>query len=125
MANYVDTFIFPITKEQLDTYQKAAEQVAQLWKEHGALSYQEFAGDDLRLEGTTSFLDLFATKDGETLVMGWATFASKKARDKANEAVSADARMGAIVGPLMDPENMIFNPARMAFGGFRPLVLNE
>ena len=122
MTQYVDTFVFPIHTDHVNNYKKAAEAVAKIWIEHGALTYQEFIGNDLRLEDTTSFLDLFDTKEGETLVMGWATFESKDARDKANQLVSSDPRMGAIVGPLMNPEKMIFNPGRMAFGGFSPLI---
>ncbi len=121
MAQYVDTFVFPISNDHVQEYKKAAEAVAAIWKEHGALNYQEFVGDDLRLEGTTSFLDLFDTNENETLIMGWATFESKEIRDKANQLVSSDPRMGAIVGPLMTPDKMIFNPGRMAFGGFAPL----
>ena len=122
MTQYVDTFVFPVANAHVEEYKRAAEAVAQIWIEHGALSYQEYIGDDLRLEGTTSFLDLFEAKEDETLVMGWATFESKEARNNANQLVSSDPRMGAIVGPLMSPEKMIFNPVRMAFGGFSPLI---
>jgi len=53
------------------------------------------------------------------------TVDTKEAIDKTDEPVSTDSRRGTIVGSPINPEKMIFKPARMAFGGFRPLVLNE
>ena len=51
MTQYVDTFVFPIHTDHVNDYKKAAEAVAKIWIEHGALTYQEFIGNDLRLEG--------------------------------------------------------------------------
>ena len=53
--NYIDGFVFPISKSQIVQYQKVAEKVAVIWKEYGALSYQEFVGDEMTHDGTQSF----------------------------------------------------------------------
>ena len=122
MAKYIDGFVFPIHKNHLEEYQAVAEKVAEVWKEHGALSYHEFAGDDLHLEGTRSFADIAELKEEEVVVFGWVVFPSKDVRDQANQAVPKDPRMAELVNPLVDPNKMIFDFSRMIYGGFKSLV---
>ena len=83
-----------------------------------ALDYCEYVGDDLKLEGTRSFTDLVAATENETIVFGWVVFDSREARDLANEKVTADPRMA----DLIESSNSGFDPKRMAYGGFEPLV---
>ena len=118
MAQYIDGFVLPIPTNRLAHYKRVAEAIADIWKEHGALDYREYSGDDMSLEGTRSFTDLVAATDSETVVFGWVTFASREARDRANEKVAADPRMA----ELMDSADTGFDAGRMANGGFRPLV---
>jgi len=118
MANYIDGFVLPIPSDRLDEYTQIVEQVAQIWKEHGALDYREFVGDDLNLEGTRSFKDLVDASEGDAIVFGWVLFASLEARNLANEKVSADPRMM----DLIESSNTGFDALKMAYGGFRPLV---
>ena len=122
MASYIDGFIFPIPKNHLNDYVKVAESVAKIWLEHGAVSYQEFIGDDFSLQATASFLNAAGAKDNEVVIFGWAVFKSKKARDRANKLVSKDSRMVDLVKPLMRSEKLIFDSSRMAYAGFKPLV---
>ncbi len=122
MSNYIDGFVFPLSKNHQDEYKKVAEQVAAIWKEYGALSYVEFVGDDLSLEGTRSFAEAVDLKADEVVVFGWVVFPSKAVRDKANVQIPQDARMNELVGPLVDPERLIFDASRMIYGGFKPLV---
>ena len=118
MANYIDGFVLPVPSERLDDYRRLVEAVADVWKEHGALDYQEFVGDDLSLEGTRSFTDLVAASGEESIVFGWVVFESRAARDKANEKVAADPRMA----DLMNAFDTGFDARRMAYGGFKALV---
>ena len=122
MANYIDGFVLPVPRHHLNEYQQVAEAIAKIWKEHGALAYFEYVGEDLKLEGTRSFPELVAAKDDEAIVFGWVVFDSRAARDLANERVAADPRMTDLVAPLTDPSRMVFNAQRMAYGGFQPLV---
>lgn len=122
MSNYIDGFVFPIQKKYIEEYRKIAEQIAEIWKEYGALAYFEYVGDDLYLEGTNSFPKLLHAKENESIVFGWVTFNSKEARDLANEHVPKDPRMNNLISPLIDPNNIIFNAKRMAYGGFKPLI---
>lgn len=122
MANYIDGFVLPVPRDRLHEYKRVVEAVAEIWKEHGALDYVEYAGDDLTLEGTRSFADLVAATEDESIVFGWVMFDSREARDLANEKVAADPRMADLIDPLIDPANLVFDVKRMVYGGFRSLV---
>ncbi len=117
MPDYIDGFSFPIPTNRLEDYQRVAEAIAEIWKEHGALAYYEYSGDDMHLEGTASFPEVLAAENNETIIFGWVVFESREARDQANERVSADPR----VEQLMATDTG-FNPGKMAFGGFKPLI---
>jgi uncharacterized protein YbaA (DUF1428 family) len=99
-----------------------AEKVAEIWKEYGALAYFEYVGEDLKLEGTRSFIDVVNLKEDEVIIFGWVIFLSKEIRDTANKQVSTDSRMAELVAPLTDPKRLIFDAERMVYGGFQPLV---
>lgn len=118
MGHYIDGFVLPVPRDRLNNYKRVVEAVAEIWKEHGALDYVEYVGDDMQLEGTRSFTDLLAANEDETIVFGWVVFDSRKSRDAANEKVAADPRMADIV----DAANAGFDATRMAYGGFQPLV---
>ena len=126
MTNYIDGFVLPIPRIYLGEYKKVAEKVAEIWKEHGAIAYFEFVGDDLSVEGTKSFIATVDAKEDEEIVFGWVVFPSKEIRDLANKKVPIDPRMTELVAPLTDPKKLIFDGSRMVYGGFQPLVqLNE
>lgn len=118
MANYIDGFVLPIPRERLDDYQTLVKTVAKIWKEHGALAYCEYVGDDLKLEGTRSFTDAVTAKEDEAIVFGWVVFESRAARDLANKKLAADPRMA----DLVEQSNVGFDATRMAYGGFKPLI---
>jgi uncharacterized protein YbaA (DUF1428 family) len=118
MANYIDGFVLPVSRDHLDEYKFLVEAVADIWKEHGALEYREYVGDDLIRDGTRSFTDFAAATDGEVIVFGWVEFESRAARDLANDRVAADPRMA----DLIKSSNSGFDAERMAYGGFQSLV---
>ena len=122
MANYIDGFILPVPRTHLDEYRRAAETVAEIWKEYGALAYFEYVGDDMELEGTRSFIECVDAKEDEAVVFGWVVFESRETRDHANEQVPADPRMKDLIDPLTDPSRLIFDASRMIYGGFQSLV---
>lgn len=118
MANYIDGFAVPIPRDRLNEYKRLVEAVAEIWKEHGALDYFEYVGDELELEGTRSFTDALAATEDETIVFGWVVFDSREARDLANEKVANDPRMP----DLINSSDSGFDAKRMAYGGFQSLV---
>ena len=118
MTHYIDGFVLPIPRGSLYEYKRLAEAVAEIWKEHGALDYWEYVGEDLYLEGTRSFTELVSATENESIVFGWVVFESREARDLANEKVAADPR----IAELIDSSNSGFDAKRMAYGGFQLLV---
>lgn len=122
MTDYIDGFVLPVPCDQLKTYREVVEKVAEIWKEHGALSYSEYVIDDSSLEGTRSFADVVYAKEDEAVIFGWVSFESREARDLANKRVAADPRMTDLINPLTHTSRPIFDAERMIYGGFRSLV---
>jgi uncharacterized protein YbaA (DUF1428 family) len=122
MANYIDGFVLPVPTKHMNQYKQVVKEVAQIWKEHGALAYFEYAGDDFTLEGTRSFPEAVAAKEDETIVFGWVVFESKEMRDMANQAVAEDPRMVDLIAPLTNGSRVIFDAERMVYGGFQSLI---
>jgi len=122
MGNYIDGFVLPVPRIHLNEYKSVAEKAAEIWKEYGALAYFEYVGEDLKLEGTRSFIEVVDLKEDEVIVFGWVTFPTKEIRDRANRQVPKDSRMAELVVPLTDPKRLIFDAERMVYGGFQSLV---
>ncbi|MDW3195239.1 MAG: DUF1428 domain-containing protein [Cytophagales bacterium] len=122
MSGYIDGFVFPIPCVHLEAYRSVAGQVAEIWKEHGALEYFEYVGADLHLEGTRSFIDAVESKEDEVVIFGWVLFPSEEVRVQANQQVPKDPRMAELIAPLMNPSTLIFDASRMVYGGFQPLI---
>ncbi len=118
MAHYVDGFVFPVPRARLSEYTRVARAAAAIWKEHGALDYCEYVGDDVQREGTRSCADLVAATEDDAIVVGWVVFTSREARDLANAKVAADPRMASLMGS----SDSGFDATRMAYGGFTSLV---
>ena len=124
MIPYIDGFVFPIASKNIECYATVSEKVAGIWKEYGALSYQEFLSDDSSLEGVRHCEEVADSKPDEVVIFGWVSFPSKEVRDAANKNVANDSRMEALLKPLFaDPEQPIFDARKMIFGGFKPLGL--
>ncbi|MEX0610041.1 MAG: DUF1428 domain-containing protein [Balneolaceae bacterium] len=122
MTQYIDGFILPVPRIHLSEYKSVAEKVAEIWKEYGALAYFEYVGEDLKLEGTRSFVEVVDLKEDEVIVFGWVLFPSKETRDLANKQVPNDQRMAELVAPLTDSKRLIFDAERILYGGFRSFV---
>lgn len=122
MPHYIDGFVFPIPRSRVDEYKRVAKSVARIYREHGAIEYMEFVGDDLSREGTRQFPDMVAATDHETVVFGWIDFESRESRDLVNKRVEVDPRLADLIAPLLGPSNPVFEPGRMAYGGFKPLI---
>ncbi len=122
MENYIDGFVLPIPRTYLHEYKNVAEKIAEIWKEYGALAYFEYVGEDLKLEGVRSFVEVVDLKESEVIVFGWVVFPSKAIRERANKQVPTDSRMTELVAPLINPKKLIFDAERMVYGGFQPLI---
>ena len=115
---YVDGFVLPVPKKNLAVYRTIAQKAGKVWREHGALQYIEAAGDDLEVKFGVSFTKMMKPKPGETVVISFILYKSRKDRDRVNEKVLADPRMK----KMMEKGPMPFDVKRMVYGGFQLLV---
>jgi uncharacterized protein YbaA (DUF1428 family) len=118
MANYVDGFIIPVPKKNLDAYRRMARKAGKVWREHGALQYTECVADDVKPGKYTSFPQAVKLKAGEVVWFSWVVYKSRKHRDSVNAKVMKDPRLAS----MMDPKAMPFDGKRMFWGGFKVAV---
>ena len=117
MANYVDGFVLPIPKKNVDKYKKIAKLAAKVWLEYGALEYYECMGDDVKPGKVTSFPQSVKLKADEVVFFSWIVYKSRAQRDRVLKKVMADPRIKS-----MGPEMLPFDGKRMIYGGFKPVI---
>lgn len=118
MSHYVDGFVVPVPRANLDAYRRMSEKAGKVWKEHGALQYWECMGDDVKPGKVTSFPQSVQLKDDEVVFFSWIVYNSRAERDAINEKVMADPRLK----DIMDPKSLPFDGMRMFWGGFESMV---
>ena len=115
---YVDGFVLPVPKKNLEAYARMARKAGRIFKEYGALEFRECAGDDLAVKEVRSFTDLVDLKRGETVMFSYIVYKSRAHRDRVNAKVMKDPRLA----KMMDATAMSFEPKRMIYGGFKVLA---
>ena len=115
---YVDGFVLPVPKKNLQAYRSIAQKAGKVWRKYGALQYIEAAGDDLDVKFGVSFPKTIKLKPGETVVISFIAYKSRAHRDSVNAKVMADPRMK----KMMEKGPMPFEVKRMVYGGFKLLV---
>jgi uncharacterized protein YbaA (DUF1428 family) len=118
VARYVDGFVLPVPKKNLEAYKRMARTASRVWRDHGALEYRECIGDDLKVKFGVPFPRLARVKPGEIVVFSWIVYKSRAHRDRVNAKVMKDPRLSKMVS-LKD---MPFDIKRMSCGGFEVLV---
>ena len=118
MANYVDGYVVPVPKKNVQAYRRMARKAGKVWMEYGALAFHECVADDVKPGKTTSFPQAVKLKPDETVVFSWIVYKSRKQRDKVNAQVMADPRIARMGGP----KDMPFDGQRMFWGGFKEIV---
>jgi uncharacterized protein YbaA (DUF1428 family) len=117
MPGYVDGYVLPVPKKNLDAYRRMARKAGKIWREYGALEVHECVADDVKPGKVTSFPQSVKLKKGETVVFSWIVYKSRKHRDQVNAKVMKDPRLA-----KMRPDSMPFDGMRMFWGGFKPIV---
>jgi uncharacterized protein YbaA (DUF1428 family) len=115
---YVDGYVLPVPKRNLETYRRIAAKAGRIWREHGALEYRECVGDDLEPQWGARFPRMLRLKPGETVIFSWIVFRSRAHRDRVNAKVMEDPRLAS----TMEGKSMPFDMKRMLYGGFKTLV---
>ena len=118
MPRYVDGFLVPVPKKNLQAYRRIAQKAGKVWREHGALEYIECIAEDVKPGKVTSFPQSVKLEPGETIVLAWIVYKSRAHRDRVNAKVMKDPRLN----EMMDPKAMPFDGKRMIFGGFEVLL---
>jgi len=109
VAGYVDIYLLPVPEKNIEAYRRQATMFGKVAKEHGALSYREFRGDDLG--------EALRVQAGELLTAAVAEFDSRAHRDEVMEKVMKDPR----VAELMEGEGLA-DMGKMQYGGFQTFV---
>jgi uncharacterized protein YbaA (DUF1428 family) len=115
---YVDGFIVPVAKKNLQAYRNMAKKAGKVWREHGALEFRESIAEDVKVGKRTSFPRSVKLKPGETVIFSWIVYKSRAHRDRVNAKVMKDPRLA----EMMNPRAMPFDGKRMIFGGFEIMV---
>ncbi len=113
---YVDGFVVPVPKQNIEAYKTMARKAGAIWKEHGALAFVECLGDDVPYGELTSFPRAVQATEEETVVFSWIVYESREQRDAVNARVMADPRLKDSMS------NMPFDGKRMIYGGFETVV---
>jgi uncharacterized protein YbaA (DUF1428 family) len=118
MPKYVDGFVVPVPKKNLDAYRRMSRKAGKVWMEYGALQYVESVADDVKPGKVTSFPQSVKLKADETVFFSWIVYKSRKHRDSVNAKVMKDPRLA----DMMDPKKLPFDGMRMFWGGFKGVV---
>ena len=112
---YVDGFVIPIPKKNVQAYLRMSKKAGKIWKKkYGALEYRECVGDDLKMKFGMPFTKLLKLKPSETVIFSWIVYKSKAHRDKVNKQIITDADLEKTA-----PKEMPFDMKKMCFGGFK------
>lgn len=115
---YVDGFVVPVPRKNLDAYRDMALKAGKVWIEHGAQQFRECVADDVKPGELTSFPQSVMLKDDEVVFFSWIVYESRAKRDEVNDKVMKDPRMK----DMMEPKDSPFDAKRMIYGGFEVLV---
>jgi uncharacterized protein YbaA (DUF1428 family) len=118
MALYVDGFVIPLLKKNLNAYRRMAQKAGKVWRDHGAVEFRECVGDDLNIKMGKPFPRGIKLKPGETVLFSYIVFKSRAHRDRVNARVMKDPRLAT----MMSSKAMPFDVKRMMYGGFKTIV---
>lgn len=114
---YVDGFVVPVPKKELEAYRRLARKAGKIWRERGALEFRECVAHDVKVGKWTSFPRSVKLKPNETVIFSWITYKSRAHRDRVNAKVMKDKRF-----LDMHPDALPFDAKRMIYGGFKVIV---
>jgi len=119
MANYVDGYVLPVPKKNLQAYRIMAINAGKIWRKHGAIQYFECVGDDLNPKWAgIKFPRTVKVKPSENVVFSFLVFKSRAHRDQVNAKVMKEF----MNDPRFKDMPMPFDMKRMAYGGFKVIV---
>lgn len=118
MAKYVEGFVVPVRKSKLEEYRKISKTFGKVYREFGALEYNECIADDVKKGKVTSFPQSVKLKAGEVVIFSWVVFKSRAHRDRVNNKAMKDPRFI----KALENKPLPFDGMRMFWGGFKSFV---
>jgi uncharacterized protein YbaA (DUF1428 family) len=118
MAKYIDQFIVPVPRKNLEKYKKICKIFGKVYREYGALEYHEYVSDDVKKGKVTSFPQAVKLKSSEVVVLSLAVFKSRAHRDRVNKKAMQDPRLVQI----MEHKPWPFDGMRSFGGGFKSMI---
>lgn len=117
-VGYLEGAVMPVPAARREEYTASAEKLAQVFRDHGALTVVDCWSDDLPEGKVNSFHTAIQREPDEAVIFSWVNFPDKATRDAAWPLIMADPRMNEHA-----PNNTVgADMKRAIFGGFRPLV---
>jgi uncharacterized protein YbaA (DUF1428 family) len=117
---YVQGFVVPVPASKREQYRQMAEEAWIMFKRYGALRVVEAWGDDVPDGKVTDFRRSVKAEPDETVVFAFMEWPSRAICDAAHEMMKKDELM-----KLPEGKEMPFNPERMIYAGFTPIVTLE
>ena len=77
---YVDGFVLPLPKKNVEAYWEIANKCGAIWREHGALQYRECIAEDVKPGELTSFPQSVNLEEDETVIFSWIVYESRAPR---------------------------------------------
>ena len=113
---YVDGFVIPVPRKNIDSYRRMSRAAGKIWIDHGALEYRECVGDDLDAPPMgRSFPRGIRSRPGETVVFSWIVYKSREHRDRVNAKVMKDERLAKMMTPDAMPFDATSSPGAATF----------
>jgi uncharacterized protein YbaA (DUF1428 family) len=109
--SFVDGVVVAVPEANRAAYVAAAERLAALFLECGALEVVDAWGADVPEGKLTSFPMAVKREPGEAVVFSWIRWPSREVREAGWARAMQDPRMQGVT-------NEIFDGARMIYGGF-------
>ncbi|HVE91518.1 MAG TPA: DUF1428 domain-containing protein [Actinomycetota bacterium] len=119
---YVDLYLLPFPKKNLDRYKDVANKFGRIARECGALGYREFLGEDLSPEGVLPFTKAAPIGDGEVLSAAIVEYESRAHRDEVMKKIFADPRMEEMKQDMNPDGDPVADMSKMYYGGFETFV---
>jgi uncharacterized protein YbaA (DUF1428 family) len=133
--SYFDGYLISVRTEKLEAYKRFSEQIAKVYREHGAIRIVDCVLDADATDGAQfhaveardalhesagalrDFRLATAIEAGETVVLSWTEWPSKAARDSGLANALSDPRVQPKEG-----QDALFEGRRLIAGGFAKLI---
>lgn len=114
----IDGTVLPVPAASRAAYTDAAEKMAEMFCEHGAVSVVDCWSDDVPEGKVNSFHSAVLRKPDEAIVFSWINWKDPDVQAKGWETIMSDPRM-----EQYTPARVGADLGRMIFGSFTPLVV--